>query len=129
MNLSTLNLAPYNRYVLYASMLLVAVMLIILLTKLLDLKKTIDGKMPLINKMTKQAELSAIKLEAVNEKKAEDKKKNRVWNIALPIVLAIYHNYGKVEENGVKGVFKSTKRIASDEKERNKLIAKVRKAM
>lgn len=125
-----MNIYPYNVYILYAACAALLITLISAVPVVLKLKKTVDEKMPVINHMQEQIELASIKASAVQEKKAEDRKKNRIYKIALPVLLAVYESYRRnAEANGLHGVAASVKHITTDERERTKLIRKIRKAL
>ena len=125
-----LNFKPYSIILLYISIAFLLFMIVCTLLSLLKLKKAFDEKQPVLDDLKKQAELISIKTSAVAEKKAEDRKKNRVMNVMLPVLLAVYDRYRRnAEAHGVSGVFDSAKFIATNEKERNKLIGKVKKAL
>ena len=122
-----MNLYPWNYILLYASCVCLIIALVILFRSLLALKKTADTMQPALTSMQSNLELINIKTSAVQEKKAEDAKKNRVWMIAMPILLAVYDKYRKdPEASGPSGVIRSAKNLAADEVAFRKLVTTIR---
>jgi len=118
------NIAPYNYWVLYAAIAAVVVSLLILVKKALEIPKAIKAFDPYTTRMQRNLQLMQIKTDAMNEKKQEDAKKNKLLKLALPILLAIYEIYKKDDSmKGVKG-FKDAALVYLNQGKADKALAK-----
>ena len=125
-----LNLYPYNYWILWASCLVLALCLVILVSKALNLVKQLKVMQAATEPMQKNLKLMQIKTEAVNEKKAEQQKKNKLLMAAIPILLAVQKAYSADDElHGVKGYTAAAKKVYKTSQDEKTLIAKIKKAM
>lgn len=118
-----LNLYPYNFYILYGALVLLLVFLIILAVKGVHLLKAISKETPTLQNMQKNVQLTQIKIEAMQEKKAEDDKKNRWLKPLIPFLLAAYHIYRQDNElHGLKGMGGAARQVLLERAQKNGLI-------
>ncbi len=118
------NITPYNYWVLYAAIAAVVVSLLILAKKALAIPKAIKEFDPYTSRMQRNLQVMQIKTTAMNEKKQEDAKKNKLLKMALPVLLAIYEIYKKDDSmKGVKG-FKDAALAYVNQGKADKALAK-----
>lgn len=118
-----LNLEPYNYWILYASLVLLLLFLIITAFKVLKFTKELKTIKPTADHINLNSKLSKIKVDALQEKKKEDAKKNKVYQILLPILLAIKHTYDTDNNlNGTKGMVKAAQRVVKNRNDQKKLF-------
>ena len=118
-----LNLEPYNYWILYASLVLLLLFLIITAFKVLKFTKELKTIKPTADHINLNSKLSKIKVDALQEKKKEDAKKNKVYQILLPILLAIKHTYDTDNNlNGTSGMIKAAQRVIKNRNDQKKLF-------
>jgi len=123
----TLNLYPYNYYIFYASIVLVIIFIILFLVSLVKMAKSLQPYEPTLNNIEHNTKLMEIKMEAINEKKAEDAKKNKYLKIALPIVLAIKQIYDHNDEyHGLNGYKQAANDYVTNKRNEKDLLKKLK---
>lgn len=122
---------PYNYWILYAAIAALILTIIISLVQISKMaKEMMNFLQPKTAKLERNMKLMQIKMEALNEKKAENAKKNKYITLALPILLAVYQQYSKDDEaNGIDGVIKSARTVMNNRNAESKLIKKVAAAI
>ena len=82
---------PYNYWILYAAIAALILTIIISLVQIARMaKEMMNFLQPRTAKLERNMKLMQIKMEAMNEKKAENAKKNKYIALALPVLLAVY---------------------------------------
>lgn len=120
-------LEPYNYYVLYASLILLIIFLIVTAVKAAGLMKSVSRMKETMKPVNDQITLVKIKKEAMEETKAENKKKNRIASVVIPFLLYAYQLYKKDDElHGLKGYRKAMSKAAASRKEEKRIIQKVK---
>jgi len=118
-----LNLEPYNYWILYASLVLLLLFLIVTVFKVLKLAKELKTIKPTVDHIDLNGKLSKIKIDALQEKKKEDAEKNKIYQILLPILLAIKHAYDTDNNlNGTNGMIKAAQRVIKNRNDQKKLF-------
>jgi hypothetical protein len=125
------NIYPYNYWILYAAIAALIITIIVSAVQILKLLKSMaDFLKPRMDHLQTNVKLATIKMEAMDEKKKEDAKKNKLILAALPILLAVYQAYKKDDEAvGAKGVVKAAKTVITNRQEEQKFIKKVASAI
>lgn len=125
------NIYPYNYYILYAAIAALILTIIISLVQIAKMAKTMMNELqPKTEKLQRNLTLMQIKMDVMNEKKAENAKKNKYIMLALPILLAVYQQYKKDDEaSGAQGVIKAARTVMTNRSEESKLIKKVAAAI
>ena len=110
-----MNLYPWNYYILYASILLLVIFIVLTAMKALGLLKEVQNLQKGTEPMQRSLTLMQIKMEAMNEKKAEQKQKNKILMAAIPVLLAVQKAYSSDDSlEGVKGYAGALKKVAGD---------------
>ena len=122
---------PYNYWILYAAIAALILTIIISLVQIARMaKEMMNFLQPKTAKLERNMKLMQIKMEVMNEKKAENAKKNKYIALALPILLAVYQQYSKDDEaKGIDGVIKSARTVMNNRNAESKLIKKVAAAI
>ncbi len=122
---------PYNYWILYAAIAALILTIIISLVQIARMaKEMMNFLQPRTAKLERDMKLMQIKMEVMNEKKAENAKKNKYIALALPILLAVYQQYSKDDEaKGIDGVIKSARTVMNNRNAESKLIKKVAAAI
>ena len=122
---------PYNYWILYAAIAALILTIIISLVQIARMaKEMMNFLQPKTAKLERDMKLMQIKMEAMNEKKAENAKKNKYIALALPVLLAVYQQYSKDDEaKGIDGVIKSARTVMNNRNAESKLIKKVAAAI
>ena len=122
---------PYNYWILYAAIAALILTIIISLVQIARMaKEMMNFLQPKTAKLERDMKLMQIKMEVMNEKKAENAKKNKYIALALPILLAVYQQYSKDDEaKGIDGVIKSARTVMNNRNAESKLIKKVAAAI
>ncbi len=122
---------PYNYWILYAAIAALILTIIISLVQIARMaKEMMNFLQPRTAKLERNMKLMQIKMEVMNEKKAENAKKNKYIALALPILLAVYQQYSKDDEaKGIDGVIKSARTVMNNRNAESKLIKKVAAAI
>lgn len=122
---------PYNYWILYAAIAALILTIIISLVQIArKAKEMMNFLQPRTAKLERNMKLMQIKMEAMNEKKAENAKKNKYIALALPVLLAVYQQYSKDDEaKGIDGVIKSARTVMNNRNAESKLIKKVAAAI
>ena len=125
------NIYPYNYWILYAAIAALILTIIISLVQIARMaKEMMNFLQPRTAKLERDMKLMQIKMEVMNEKKAENAKKNKYIALALPILLAVYQQYSKDDEaKGIDGVIKSARTVMNNRNAESKLIKKVAAAI
>jgi membrane protein insertase Oxa1/YidC/SpoIIIJ len=122
------DLYPYNYWILYASIALLVIFIIMLLMKLAELPKAIKTYDPTFKSIERNLKLMQIKTEAMEEKRKEDEKKNKIFKLLLPILTAIYTIYRTHDDyNGVKGFGEAAKTYLRQQSDDKKLAERLKK--
>lgn len=107
-----INLNPYNYYILYLAILLLVICICITCMKAFSLLKEVKKKKTDFDTIQNHVQLAKIKVEAMQEKKAETHKNDKYLKVLLPILLAVYTTYKNDEElEGMKGYRKAAGRV------------------
>ena len=121
-----MNLYPWNYYILYASILLLVIFIVLTAMKALGLLKEVQNLQKGTEPMQRSLSLMQIKMEAMNEKKAEQKQKNKILMAAIPVLLAVQKAYSSDDSlEGVKGYAGALKKVAGDKT----VLDKVKKSL
>ncbi|MCR4951233.1 MAG: hypothetical protein K6A40_07915 [Solobacterium sp.] len=121
-----MNLYPWNYYILYASILLLVIFIVLTGLKALALLKEVQNVQNATEPMQRSLALMQIKMDAMNEKKAEQRQKNKILMAAIPVLLAMQKVYSSDDTlEGVKGYAGALKRVAGDKA----VIDKVKKSL
>ena len=121
-----MNLYPWNYYILYASILLLVIFIVLTAMKALGLLKEVQNLQKGTEPMQRSLTLMQIKMEAMNEKKAEQKQKNKILMAAIPVLLAVQKAYSSDDSlEGVKGYAGALKKVAGDKT----VLDKVKKSL
>ncbi len=124
----SINLEPYNYWILYGALVLLLICLIIAGVKAVKLLKAVKTYQPVIDHMQTNTKLAQIKVEAMQEKKKEDAAKNKTLKLLLPILLAIKHTYDNdASLNGAKGYAKAASQVVKKRTDERKLFAQFKK--
>lgn len=124
------NIYPYNFYILYGAIGLVVLFLILLLIKVIGLGKAVGAYAPQLNRLSARVEYTSIKAAAIQEKQAEDAKKNKWMKLAMPILLAVYEVYKSDPElTGIMGYKDAVLRYVKQQKDDRKLADRLRKLL
>lgn len=125
--MNNFTIEPYNYYVLYASLILLVLFLIYTAVKAGHLLKTVSGMKASVKPVNDNITLAKIKLEAMQEKKAEDSKKNKAASVVIPFLLLAYRLYKDDDElHGWKGYKKAAGRAMRLEKEEKRILSKLK---
>lgn len=125
--MNNLSLKPYNLYILYAALILLVIFLIYTAVKASSLMKSLKHMQESMKPVNDQITLAKIKTEAMQETKAENKKKDKVASIVIPFLLYAYELYKKDDElHGFKGYRKAMGKAAAYRKEEKRIIQKVK---
>lgn len=120
-------LEPYNYYVLYAALILLIIFLIYTAIKASHLLKTVNGMKESLKPVNNQVTMAKIKVDAMQEKKAEDKKKDKIAAVVIPFLLYAYQLYKKDDDlHGLKGYGKAMTKAAANRKEEQRIIQKIK---
>lgn len=120
-------LEPYNYYVLYASLILLILFLIYTVVRAAHLLKTVSSMKTSLKPVHDNVTLAKIKMEAMQEKKAEDSKKNKAASVLIPFLLLAYRLYKEDDElHGWKGYRKAAGRAMRLEKEEKRILSKLK---
>lgn len=126
----SLNLYPYNYYVLYAALVLLLLFLILTAVKLLSTVKSLNEMKPGIEHLQKNLQMMQIKTDVIKEKQAADAKRNALILKALPILLAVQAVYKSSDSySGLKGYVNAAQKVFNDRNAEQKLITKIKKAL
>ena len=120
-------LEPYNFYVLYAALILLVIFLIYTALRAGKLLKTVNHMKESVKPVSDQVTLAKIKVEAMQETKAENRKKDKIASVVIPFLLYAYQVYKKDDSlHGIRGYNKAMAKAASDRREEKKLIRKIK---
>lgn len=127
MDMNNFMIEPYNYYVLYASLILLIIFLVYTIVKAGHLLKTVSAMKASVKPVNDNITLAKIKLEAMQEKKAEDRKKNKAASVVIPFLLLAYRLYKDDDElHGWKGYKKAAGRAMRLEKEEKRILSKLK---
>ena len=130
MKISEISFYPWNYWILYGSIVLLVIFIIMTAMKALGLLQELKTLNDKTAGMQRNLKLMQIKTEAINEKSAEQKKKNKLFMTAIPILLAVQKAYKDNDSfEGAKGYVSAAKKVYEDRQSEKSFIAKIKKSL
>ena len=124
-----LNFAPYNFWILYASIAILVITMFTTLSKVLKFGKAVSAYKPQIASIQQNVQRSAVKAQAVAGRM------NQIMSIvkpaiaALSLLLAAKALYDKREESGISGFTKATSDVIAGRASKRGFVNAVRKGI
>ena len=121
------NFAPYNFWILYASIAILVITIFTTLSKVLKLGKAVNAYKPQIANIQKNVQRSTVKAQAVAGRL------NQIMSIVKPaiaamsLILAAKALYDKREENGIGEFTKATSDVIASRASKRNFVNAVRK--
>ena len=122
-----LNFAPYNFWILYASIAILVITMITTLSKALSLGKAINAYKPQLDNIQKNVQRSTVKAQAVAGRMKQIMSIVKPAIAAMSLMLAAKALYDKRPENGINEFTKATSDVIAARASKRNFVSAVRK--
>ena len=125
----SIDLYPFNYYVLYASILLLLVFLVLTILRLSPLLKALGEWKEPVGNLTKNVSASSDKVNRISKKVTANVNKVKKILPVLLILAAANEYYKRSDEDGLKEFTRSTMKAIKDKEDQKKLAKAVAKIL